>query len=357
MEKNKKSKVAVGLSGGVDSSVSAFLLKEMGYDVVGLFMKNWENGREQRHCAATQDYEDALSVAHALQIPLHSWDFSKEYWNIVFSSFLQDLKCGFTPNPDILCNKEIKFKIFLNKIMKLGISQLATGHYAGISEKHDLLRGWDERKEQSYFLYTLNIDTLRHLIFPLAKYRKTEVRTIAQQIGLDVHNKRDSTGICFIGEQNFNKFISQYLKPKPGWIKTPEGKIVGQHEGIWHFTIGQRKGLEIGGEGEAWFVYGKDARTNEVFVAQGKDHSLLYSSALLAFQLSWVKEPPTLPCHCTAKIRYRQEDQACIIEKSDENFVRVSFSQPQRAITPRQAIVFYQNAICLGGGTIFTCCT
>ena len=347
--------VAIGMSGGVDSSVAAFLLKEAGYQVMGLFMKNWDD--EEDHCPYLEDYEEALSVCQKLKIPLYSIDLSQKYWDHVFTHFLKDLKQGNTPNPDILCNREIKFHVFLKKALALGAEKLATGHYARISKQSDLLKSLDKKKDQSYFLYTLKKSLLKKVLFPIGNYQKEDIRKLAKQIGLPNHDKKDSTGICFIGKRNFSHFIKKYLPPlKKGLFLTPQGTVVGEHDGAWYFTIGQRKGLNIGGPGKAWFVVDKDISTHTVTVVQGENHPLLFSQSLLASDLSWVTSPPTLPYSCKAKIRYRQKDQACLIETIEKGVAFVSFSQPQRAITPKQAIVFYQGNVCLGGGLIIKSC-
>lgn len=347
-------KVAVGMSGGVDSSVTALLLKESGFDVIGIFMKNWDE--EDKECPAIQDYEDALSVSQKLNIPLYSFNFAKEYWDLVFTGFLEDLKKGFTPNPDIFCNREIKFNVLLQKAFELGAEKLATGHYANISDTFDLVKGSDSTKDQSYFLYTLKSNILQKALFPVGIYNKEDVRKMAEKAGLLTHNKKDSTGICFIGKRNFKDFIMNYIPPTKGVFQTPEGKIVGEHNGAWYYTIGQRKGMGLGGPGDAWFVVEKDIATQVVTVAQGEDHPLLFSKNLLADELTWVQEPPVTPYACKAKIRYRQEDQDCIIEKIENGIAYIKFLNPQRAVTPRQSIVFYQKNICLGGGLIIKGC-
>ncbi|MBM3193196.1 MAG: tRNA 2-thiouridine(34) synthase MnmA [Chlamydiae bacterium] len=343
-------KIAVGMSGGVDSSVSALLLKEMGHDVIGIFMKNWDE--DDKECPAIQDYEDALSVCQKLDIPLYSFNFSNEYWDAVFVNFLDDLKKGFTPNPDIFCNKEIKFNVLLQKALELGAEKLATGHYAQISPEFELLKGRDKNKDQSYFLYTLTSDILKKALFPVGAYQKEEIRKLAEKNGLVTYNKKDSTGICFIGKRKFKDFITTYMPPTKGTFQTPDGKIIGEHTGAWFYTIGQRKGMGIGGAGDAWFVVDKDIDNQTVIVAQGENHPLLYSDSLIATDLSFVKDLPSTPLQCTAKIRYRQEDEPCIIEKIESGRAQIKFLHPQRAITPRQAIVFYQDNICLGGGLI-----
>lgn len=343
-------KIAVGMSGGVDSSTVAFLLKKEGHDVVGLFMKNWDE--EDEICPAKQDYEDALRVADELQIPLYTLNFSKTYWDRVFTKFIEEIKLGYTPNPDIWCNQEIKFSVLFDKAFDIGVDALATGHYAGVSSNFELLRGKDQSKDQSYFLYTLKREKLQKILFPLGEMEKTHVRLLAEGAKLATAKKKDSTGICFIGKRNFKGFIEKYIAPRPGVFKTEDGKVVGHHDGAYYYTIGQRKGLGIGGAGDAWFVSAKDIKTQEVTVVQGIDHPSLLSLELSATDLSFVGEQPTLPYRCSAKIRYRQNDAPCTIERIENGRAFIRFDTPQRAITPRQAIVFYQNEVCLGGGLI-----
>jgi tRNA-specific 2-thiouridylase len=348
---NRKT-VVVGMSGGVDSSVTALLLKEQGYHVIGLFMKNWEEKNGEGVCQSAQDFEDVAKVCDQLKIPYYSVNFVQEYWDNVFIHFLSDLKAGFTPNPDILCNKEIKFKVFLEKAMSLGADYLATGHYCQIGEQHALIKGRDPQKDQSYFLYTLQSKTLEKVLFPIGHLTKQEVRRLAAQHQLATSAKKDSTGICFIGKRDFRPFLSQYIGYTTGNFENLQGKVVGQHQGVAFYTLGQRKGLAIGGKGDAWFVVSKDIERNVVVVAQGSDHPALYRSSLVATELSWVLREPPLPHRCTAKVRYRQADQECVIEKIEGGEAFVSFSTPQRAITPRQSIVFYEGERCLGGGMI-----
>lgn len=343
--------VVVGMSGGVDSSVCAYLLKKQGYRVIALFMKNWEELDARGVCSSEKDYKDVVSVCERLDIPYYSVNFVKEYQESVFSHFLKELSQGHTPNPDILCNKEIKFKAFLNKAKTLGADFLATGHYCQISPSYDLLKGNDPHKDQSYFLYTLNRDILRQVLFPVGHLPKSTVRQLAAEARLPTATKKDSTGICFIGKRDFKEFTSQYLGYHPGPMKTLSGDTVGSHDGIAFYTIGQRKGLNIGGSGEAWFVIGKNASTNTLFVEQGEHH--LYRQTLTATELSWVSDTPdAFPFYCTAKIRYRSPDEECIIESMEGDTARIRFLKPQRAITPRQAIVFYKASRCLGGGLI-----
>lgn len=342
------------MSGGVDSSVSAYLLKEQGFDVTALFMKNWEEFDDKGQCTSIQDYEDVQRVCDRIDIPCYSVNFVKEYKELVFHHFLEELKKGHTPNPDILCNREIKFKTFLEKALSLGADFLATGHYSQISPSFDLLRSRDTGKDQTYFLYTLNREILAKVLFPIGHLTKQEVRKIATQANLPTAEKKDSTGICFIGKRDFKEFIGHYLTYQPGDFMTLSHKWVGKHDGASFYTIGQRKGLGIGGAGEAWFVVGKDMERNVVFVEQGEEHPALYKTTLTASDLSWVAGSPPcpFPFACTAKIRYRAIDAPCTIESIEEGVAKVSFTHPQRAVTQRQSIVFYSNEICLGGGMI-----
>ncbi|MGR3911720.1 MAG: tRNA 2-thiouridine(34) synthase MnmA [Candidatus Rhabdochlamydia sp.] len=346
---NPQKTVVIGMSGGVDSSVSALLLKELGYRVIGLYMKNWED--TDGSCPGAEDYEDVVRVCDKLSIPHYTVNFVQEYWDLVFSHFVEELKLGYTPNPDVLCNKEIKFKTLFLKAKELGADFLATGHYARAHEGK-LLRGHDTNKDQTYFLYTLKEEVLQEVLFPIGHLNKKEVRALALQHGLATAAKKDSTGICFIGKRPFKEFMGEYIAYQKGAFKTLSGKVVGTHQGIAFYTIGQRKGLGIGGPGEAWFVVGKDVKENTVFVEQGYHHEALYHSELIATEISWVGAPPEFPLECTAKIRYRQEDTRCTLYPLDDNQLRVVFDHPQRAITPRQAVVFYQGATCLGGALI-----
>ncbi len=346
-----KKKVVVGMSGGVDSSVAALLLKEQGYDVIGLFMKNWEEKDGDGICLSSKDYDDVVKVCQQIDIPYFSVNFVKEYWDLVFSHFIDELKLGWTPNPDVLCNREIKFKALFEKAKDLGADFLATGHYAK-TEGGLLFKSEDQEKDQTYFLYTLKSEILDKVLFPLGDLKKTEVRKIAAKHGLSTSQKKDSTGICFIGERNFRPFLSRFIPYQPGKLQTLSGKVVGEHLGVAYHTIGQRKGLCIGGPGEAWFVVGKDVEKNIIYVEQGEDHPALYSSQLIATDITWVTQAPQLPFKCHAKVRYRQPDQECVIEKIEDNRLFVSFPKPQRAITPRQSIVFYHNNCCLGGALI-----
>ncbi|MEO5970251.1 MAG: tRNA 2-thiouridine(34) synthase MnmA [Bdellovibrionia bacterium] len=349
--------VVVGMSGGVDSSVAALLLKQQGYRVIGLFMKNWDEKDENGNCPATQDFEDVARVCEKIDIPFYSIEFIQEYWDKVFADFLAGYKAGYTPNPDILCNREIKFDLFFKKALELGADFLATGHYCqNIStDGHNrLVKGADPGKDQTYFVYTLQEEKLSKILFPIGHLQKSEVREIAKRYGLITHEKKDSTGICFIGERNFRNFLSQYLAAKPGPISNLDGKIIGQHHGAAFYTLGQRKGLQIGGQGEPWFVVGKEVSKNLLFVGQGSQHPALYSDALTAKDPYWVsnREFPTFPFRCKAKARYRQVENECTVSEEHNGDLRIEFDQPQRALTPGQAIVFYQGETCLGGATI-----
>lgn len=351
------STVVVGMSGGVDSSVSALLLKQQGHRVIGLFMKNWEEEDASGRCIAAREFEDVIAVCQQLDIPYYSVNFAKQYWDQVFTHFLEDLRAGFTPNPDTLCNREIKFKVLLEKALELGADYLATGHYCRTRDDthgRQLLRGLDPGKDQSYFLYAVPPKALPYALFPIGGMQKSEVRAIAKQHGLVTAQKKDSTGICFIGKRNFKEFVKGYLDFSPGPFEDQDGHVIGQHDGTAYYTLGQRKGLGIGGPGEAWFVIGKDLKRNAVILAQGKDHPMLYSQELIASEVSWISPPPLAmgPFSCTAKVRYRQPDQPCTILQVDEGHVKVRFDVPQRAVTPGQAVVFYQGEICLGGGRI-----
>ena len=356
---SRKEKIIVGMSGGVDSSVAAMLLLEQGHEVEGLFMKNWEDDDDEQYCAAAVDLADAQSVCDTLGIRLHSVNFATEYWDRVFAHFLDEYRAGRTPNPDILCNKEIKFRAFLDYARHLGADRIATGHYARV-EHHDghhrLLRGRDADKDQSYFLYTLNQAQLQHALFPLGDYLKADIRQLAAAQQLSTHDKKDSTGICFIGERRFDTFLQRYLPANPGDIETTEGDTIGRHNGLMYYTLGQRKGIGIGGLKQAgdapWYVVGKDLERNVLIVGQGQHHPRLYHRQLHCHQLHWVSGTMSATRRCTAKIRYRQPDQVCTIEALGDDMLRVHFEQPQRAITPGQSIVFYDDAICLGGGII-----
>ena len=354
-------KVVVGMSGGVDSSVSAYLLKEQGYQVEGLFMKNWEEDDNDEYCAATEDLKDAQAVSDKLGITLHTINFAAEYWDNVFEYFLAEYKAGRTPNPDIMCNKEIKFKAFLEfAAEELSADYIATGHYvqrSNVTGNWQMLRGLDDNKDQSYFLYTLGEQHIAQTLFPIGHLEKPRVREIALEQDLVTHDKKDSTGICFIGERKFKDFLAQYLPAQPGEIETAEGKIIGKHEGLMYHTLGQRKGLLIGGMKEygedPWYVVDKDIERNVLIVGQGTNHPRLYSNGLLANQLHWVdRQGPQQAIRCSVKTRYRQQDIPCQITPHSDGSVLVEFDVPQKAVTPGQSAVFYQNEICLGGGII-----
>jgi tRNA-uridine 2-sulfurtransferase len=358
-----KQKVIVGLSGGVDSSVTAMLLKQQGYEVTGLFMKNWEDDDDDEYCASKQDLIDAVAVADKLDIEIEAVNFSKEYKDRVFANFLAEYEAGRTPNPDILCNAEIKFKAFLEHAMDMGADLIATGHYAQVRENplkagsYQLLKADDGSKDQSYFLYRLNQAQLSKTLFPLGRYLKREVREMARKAGLANAEKKDSTGICFIGERPFQEFLQRYLPKKPGDMKTPNGKVVGQHEGLMYYTLGQRQGLKIGGSrdstGEPWFVAAKDMLNNELIVVQGHEHPLLLNDGLKAGQLHWISEDdPETNWVYAAKTRYRQPDAPCGIDAINKDEVNIRFGQKQWAITPGQSAVVYESNVCLGGGII-----
>jgi len=361
MQSPGKQKVIVGLSGGVDSAVAAALLLAQDYQVEALFMKNWDEDDEEDYCPAQQDLADARAVAGCLDIRLTTISFSSEYWDRVFEYFLAEYRAGRTPNPDVLCNQEIKFRAFLDYALHLGADWIATGHYArveGSSNARKLLKGRDSNKDQSYFLYRLKQRALSHTLFPLGNLTKPEVRAMAKQNGFPNFAKKDSTGICFIGERKFKDFLGRYLPAQPGEIITVEGQSLGQHQGLMFHTIGQRQGLGIGGikdsSGEPWYVVDKDMEKNRLIVAQGKNHPALFKPSLQARDLHWISATaPAAPSSCHARIRYRQSDQACKIMALNGDTANVSFAAPQRAVTPGQAIVFYEGDQCLGGGTIF----
>jgi tRNA-uridine 2-sulfurtransferase len=351
--------IIVGISGGVDSSVSALLLKQQGHDVQGLFMKNWEEDDRSGYCSAAEDLRDAQAVCDTLKIPLHRVNFATEYWDSVFRQCLDEYRAGRTPNPDVLCNREIKFKVFLEHALRLGGSAIATGHYARISVRDGIFylhKSKDVHKDQSYFLHLIGQQALRHSLFPVGALDKIEVRDLARQAGLVTHAKKDSTGICFIGERNFKSFLQRFLPAQPGVMVTPEGVVIGQHEGLMFYTLGQRQGLGIGGRADSsnapWFVVDKDIPGNRLIVAQG-EHPLLYSHALIATDVHWIAgTAPPVPHTCMAKTRYRQPDQFCTLDRLDAQSYQVNFATPQRAVTPGQSVVFYQEDICLGGGII-----
>ena len=361
LAQNATKKVICGMSGGVDSSVSAFILQQQGYQVEGLFMKNWEEDDDTDYCTAAADLADAQAVCDKLGIKLHKINFAAEYWDNVFEHFLSEYKAGRTPNPDILCNKEIKFKAFLEYAAEdLGANYIATGHYVrrrGADDNAQLLRGLDANKDQSYFLYTLSSKQVGQSLFPVGDIEKPIVRAIAEDLDLITAKKKDSTGICFIGERKFKDFLARYLPAQPGNIRTVEGDIIGLHDGLMYHTLGQRKGLGIGGvkgaSEEAWYVVEKDLVNNELIVAQGHDHSALLSTGLIAQQLHWVdRQPIREPLRCTVKTRYRQTDVPCTIEPIDDESIKVIFDEPQIAVTPGQSAVFYLDEVCLGGGII-----
>ncbi len=351
----------VAMSGGVDSSVTAWLLSQEGLRVEGLFMKNWEeDDRRDGACTAEEDAADATSVAKTLGIPIHHRNFSAEYWDYVFEEFLDEYRAGRTPNPDILCNREIKFKTFIEHAEDLGAETIATGHYVRRGErdgKFRLLRGRDPDKDQSYFLYAIGQEALSRSLFPVGELLKPEVRNIASEAGLRVHDKKDSTGICFIGERNFKPFLKRYLNSANGEIRTVDEQVIGEHEGLMFYTLGQRQGLGIGGvrgfPEEPWYVLHKDVEHNVLYAGQGHDHPWLKSSNLRAGQLNWISgNEPDAGFRLTAKVRYRQQDQDCQITSINRESVEVAFDDPQRAVTPGQSIVFYAGDECLGGGII-----
>lgn len=353
-------KVIVGMSGGVDSSVAALLLQAQGVAIEGLFMQNWEEDERQGPCRAEADRKDALAVCGRLGIRFHHRNFAAEYWQDVFTHFVAEYRVGRTPNPDILCNREIKFRTFLDHARELGASHIATGHYARIRSRdgrYELLRGVDSSKDQSYFLYTLGQQQLAHTLFPIGELPKTEVRRLAADAALPTHAKKDSTGICFIGERDFRDFLGQYLPARTGELVDPAGVVLGEHHGAFFYTLGQREGLNLGGvRGRAqapWFVVGKDIARNRVIVDQGHDNVLLQSSRLLTEAPDWVAGmAPERHFRCTAKTRYRQSDQPCTVTVRDDGRLQVSFSEPQRAVTPGQSLVLYQDEVCLGGAVI-----
>lgn len=364
MTETAQTRVMVGMSGGVDSSVTAYLLLKAGYQVEGLFMKNWDEDDGTEYCTAKADLADAQQVADQLGIKLHTANFATEYWDNVFEHFLQEYRAGRTPNPDILCNKEIKFKAFLDYSKQLGAEKIATGHYArlGATENavtHEptttLLKGLDTNKDQSYFLHAVAHEQLADALFPLGTLEKSEVRKIAESQGFINSNKKDSTGICFIGERKFKDFLQQYIPSQPGEIATDSGEIIGQHQGLMYYTIGQRQGIGIGGiksRAEApWYVLQKDLSQNRLVVGQGHHHPLLFSSQLTVSHIHWINPPTEFPLAVSAKTRYRQPDQDCTLVRNNEGYT-VIFEQPQRAVTPGQSVVFYRSDECLGGGVI-----
>ncbi|MBT3982801.1 MAG: tRNA 2-thiouridine(34) synthase MnmA [Bacteriovoracaceae bacterium] len=351
----KPSTIVVGMSGGVDSSVALALLKQRGHKVIGLFMRNWEEIGEDGVCTSEADYRDVVSVCEKLDVPYYSVDFVKEYKENVFDSFVEEFKLGHTPNPDVLCNREIKFNVFFKMAMDLGADYLATGHYCQhlkINGRSTLAKGLDANKDQSYFLYTMKQQVLEKVVFPIGDLEKPEVRKIALELGLSTSKKKDSTGICFIGERNFKNFLSQYISFKRGPFKTLDETSVGEHSGASFYTIGQRKGLGLGGPGLPWFVVGKDVDTNTVYVERGGDHPALFSQSLTGMDVSWVGPAPELPLRCMAKVRYRGSDIPCVVKPLNDSKIEVNFEAPVRAIVSRQSVVFYKDNECLGGAII-----
>ncbi|WP_263079143.1 tRNA 2-thiouridine(34) synthase MnmA [Endozoicomonas sp. Mp262] len=360
MKQPSETRVIVGMSGGVDSSVSALLLMQQGFQVEGLFMKNWEEDDGTEYCTAMQDLADAQDVCDRLGITLHKANFAAEYWDNVFEHFLNEYKNGRTPNPDILCNKEIKFKAFLDYALTLGADYIATGHYARRVDRDNttlLCKGLDNNKDQTYFLHAVGKRQIAKTLFPVGELSKPDVRKLAEKHGLVTFNKKDSTGICFIGERRFRDFLKQYLPAQPGAIETSDGEVIGEHSGLMYHTIGQRQGLGIGGlknAGDApWYVVEKDLHRNVLVVGQGNNHPLLFSEALTASHIDWIEgTPPHMPCMLKAKVRYRQQEQPCQLSQGDDGRYLVHFQEPQRAVTPGQSVVFYEGDTCLGGGVI-----
>jgi tRNA-specific 2-thiouridylase len=352
-------KVVLGISGGVDSSVAALLLQQAGHDVEGMFMQNWEEDERTGPCTTDADRKDAVAVCGRLGIPFHARNFASEYWDGVFAYFLAEYAAGRTPNPDVLCNREIKFKTFLEHAQALGAEKIATGHYARVDfrdGRYRLLRAVDTAKDQSYFLHALGQSQLAATLFPVGEIEKPRVRELAREAHLPTHAKKDSTGICFIGERDFRSFLAQYLPAKPGLMLSPEGQTIGEHQGVMYYTLGQRNGLGIGGRkeasGAAWYVVGKDVQANVLYVAQGGENHWLQSDRLEASGAHWIDgAEPAVNFRCTAKTRYRQADKACMVEV-DGDTVRVRFDEPQRAVTPGQSVVFYDGQTCLGGAVI-----
>ncbi|MBE5811725.1 MAG: tRNA 2-thiouridine(34) synthase MnmA [Clostridiales bacterium] len=350
-------RIVVGMSGGVDSSVAALLLKQQGYDVIGVFMKNWEEEGSDGVCTAEEDWNDVREVCQTIGIPYYAVNFAKEYWDRVFSYFLDEYRAGRTPNPDVLCNREIKFKAFLDFAMQLGASKMATGHFVQTNEKGELLRGADGNKDQSYFLYMLHDEQLKKAMFPVGHMTKAEVRQIAEEHGLINSKKKDSTGVCFIGERRFKTFLQEFLPAQPGDMVDPDGKVVGRHDGLMYYTLGQRRGLGIGGcgDGRSWFVIGKDLKKNQLLVAQGEDHPMLYSTLSVAGGVTWVGDAPiqvgeTLLCTC--KYRYRQADGPVEATLQADGRLLLRSLEPQRAVTPGQSAVLYLGEKCIGGGVV-----
>jgi tRNA-specific 2-thiouridylase len=352
-------KVMLGISGGVDSSVAALLLQQAGHEVEGLFMQNWEEDERSGPCTTDADRKDAVAVCGRLGIPFHARNFAAEYWDGVFAHFLDEYRAGRTPNPDVLCNREIKFKTFLDEARALGAEKIATGHYARVDlrdGRYRLLRAVDAAKDQSYFLHALGQQQLSATLFPLGGIEKPRVRELAREAALPTHAKKDSTGICFIGERDFRRFLAQYIPARPGEMRTPGGELIGEHQGAMYYTLGQRNGLGIGGRhgasGEAWFVVGKDVASNVLYVAQGGENHWLHSHRLETEAPTWVAgEPPAPQFRCTARTRYRQLDQACEVTVHADR-LEVCFDEPQRAVTPGQSVVLYDGEACLGGAVI-----
>ncbi len=361
MTTQNPNRIVVGLSGGVDSAVTALRLKQQGFEVVGLFMKNWEDDDDDAFCSTRQDFIDAAAAADVIGIDFEAVNFAAEYKERVFAEFLREYAAGRTPNPDVLCNAEIKFKAFLDHAIRMGAAKIATGHYARVREvdgRFELLKGVDGSKDQSYFLHRLTQTQLSKAMFPIGALEKPAVRQIAAAAGLPNHDKKDSTGICFIGERPFREFLGRYLPKQPGCMVTPDGKTVGEHQGLMYYTIGQRQGIGIGGkkngDGAPWFVAGKRMQENALVVVQGHDHALLLKSQLVAADVSWIAgTSPTTGKHFAAKTRYRQADAPCIFSHDAGQIgFSLSFDAPQWAITPGQSAVLYDGEICLGGGVI-----
>ena len=356
---NSQKTVVVGMSGGVDSSVAAAILKEEGYNVIGIFMKNWDEKDDSGRCMAEKDYKDVIKVCELLEIPYYSVDFVKEYWDNVFTHFLEEYRQGFTPNPDILCNREIKFKVFFEKAMELGADYLATGHYCqtkDLNGRRELLKGVDSGKDQSSFLYTLKEDVLKKVIFPIGHLPKSEVRKIAHDYNMSTKSKKDSTGICFIGERDFRGFLSKYIKTQKGEFRLLDESVVGHHNGACFYTPGQRKGLGLGGPGAPWFVIKKDIEKNVLYVERGENHPALFVDTVYVNELSWIQKSfiYELPLRCQAKVRYRQGDQDCTIVEINDDIAKVEFTAPQKAVVKRQSVVFYLDDICIGGAMAFS---
>ena len=349
-------RIVVGMSGGVDSSVAALLLKRQGYDVIGVFMNNWEEDGDDGVCTAESDWRDVRQVCDLIDIPYYSVSFAQAYWDNVFTYFLDEYRAGRTPNPDVLCNREIKFKAFLDFALQLGASRIATGHFVRTNPAGELLRGADPAKDQSYFLYMLHREQLRQALFPVGGMTKAQVRAIAAESGLPVSRKKDSTGVCFIGERRFKQFLQTYLPAQPGDMVAPDGTVVGRHDGLMYYTLGQRRGLGIGGcgDGRSWFVIGKDLAQNRLLVAQGEDHPMLYSTRAIGGDVTWIGDAPLKEgeeLRCTCKYRYRQADQPVRVTLQGDKLLLASL-EPQRAVTPGQSAVLYDGERCLGGAIV-----